>query len=41
VNIFLTNQKGFPVLSKAHQAVVKRLFGYVHGSSPTPNQCID
>ncbi len=27
VNIFLTNQKGFPVLSKAHQAVVKRFFG--------------
>eukprot|EP01126_Amoeba_proteus_P014320 TRINITY_DN1625_c0_g1_i2.p1 TRINITY_DN1625_c0_g1~~TRINITY_DN1625_c0_g1_i2.p1 ORF type:complete len:471 (+),score=87.03 TRINITY_DN1625_c0_g1_i2:495-1907(+) len=27
VYIFLSNQKGFPVLSRKHQAVVKKLFG--------------
>ena len=25
-SIFLTNRKGFPVLSKAHQTVIQRLF---------------
>lgn len=25
-NLFLTNKKGFPVLSRAHQNVVKRIF---------------
>lgn len=25
-NIFLTNKKGFPVLSKAHQRIIFRLF---------------
>lgn len=29
VSVFLTNSKGFPVLSKRHQAVMKRLFGFV------------
>ena len=28
-SIFLTNKKGYPVLSRAHQAVVKRLFKVV------------
>ena len=28
VNVFLTNSKGFPVLSRAHQLVVKQLMKF-------------
>ena len=41
-NLFLTNKKGFPVLSKAHQRIVKKFMTYkvkiaLRGSHPKDN----